>query len=377
MLGRQFELFRLLGFKIQLDLSWLLLAGLITWSLATGVFPTYYAGLGETAYWSMGILGMLGLFASLVLHELSHSIVARHYGLPIRAITLFIFGGVAEMTREPATAKAEFRMAIAGPIASALLALGFYVLAGLGTAAALPQPLTGVLYYLAIINAVLAAFNMLPAFPLDGGRVLRAALWHYRKDLRWATRVAATSGEVFGVLLIVLGVLSILQGDLIGGIWWCLIGLFLRSAAAGSYTQLMTQRTFEHQPVARFMTPEPIAVAPETTLKELVDDYLYRHHHDLFPVVRDHQVIGLITPREVRAVPRDHWLLTSVSAVMIPLAEAHCIGPDEDAFKALVRMRQSGSSRLLVIAHGRLLGIVTLKDLLDYLTLRQDLGDFG
>ncbi|MGF1592248.1 MAG: site-2 protease family protein [Kiloniellaceae bacterium] len=233
--GRSITVFELLGFKIRVDISWLLLAVLITWSLALGVFPFWYEGLAPATYWWMGLAGMFGLVFSLIFHELSHSVVARHYGLPIKGITLFIFGGVAEMAEEPKSAKVEFWMAIAGPLASFLLAAVFFLAAALGEALALPVPINGVLDYLAFINLLLGAFNLIPAFPMDGGRVLRAALWHWRGDLRQATRIASNAGKTFGFLLMALGVLNVVSGNFIGGMWWFLIGMFVRGAAASSY----------------------------------------------------------------------------------------------------------------------------------------------
>ena len=191
MFGARITLFRLLGFEVRLDASWLILAVLLTWSLARGYFPAYYPGLAAQTYWWMGVVGALGLFASIVLHELAHSVVARRYGLPMRGITLFIFGGVAEMDDHPPTAKSEGMMAIVGPIASYALALVFYLLHLAGSGGGLPEALTGVLGYLAFINLVLATFNLVPGFPLDGGRVLRSILWAWKGDLRWATRTAS------------------------------------------------------------------------------------------------------------------------------------------------------------------------------------------
>ena len=205
MFGKRFVLFEILGFKVQIDGSWLFLAVLVTWSLATGVFPVWYEGLSPATYWWMAVAGVIGLVFSLIFHELSHSLVARRFGLPIRGITLFIFGGVAEMEEEPASGKVEFLMAVAGPVSSCVLAVGFYVLAVIGLAQGLPDPVLGILDYLALINGMLAAFNLLPAFPLDGGRMLRAALWYYKGDLREATRLASRSGEIFGIVLMALG----------------------------------------------------------------------------------------------------------------------------------------------------------------------------
>ena len=195
MLEKQWPLFKLFGIRVQVDASWLVLAVLVTWSLAQGLFPQFYPGLKASTYWSMGFVSMIGLVASIVLHETSHAVVARRHGLPISHITLFLFGGVAELTEEPKTARAEFLMAIAGPLASGALALGFLAVARLLVVLDAPAALQGVTYYLAAINGLLAVFNLIPAFPLDGGRVLRAVLWYRRGDLHAATRTASRNGE--------------------------------------------------------------------------------------------------------------------------------------------------------------------------------------
>jgi Zn-dependent protease len=373
MFGRRLVLFELFGFKVQADMSWLFLALLVTWSLAQGLFPAFYPGLSSATYWKMGVIGMIGLFGSLVLHELSHALVARHYGLSIKGITLFIFGGVAEMDEEPDSAKTEFLMAIAGPIASLALAAGFHGLTLAGAGQGVPVSVLGVGGYLAFINVVLALFNLIPAFPLDGGRALRAALWYWKGDLRWATRLASRCGEVFGILLIFLGVLSVLTGDFIGGMWLSLIGLFLRGAASASYYQLMTRQAFEGEPVSRFMTLDPVSVPPELSVERLIEDYVYGYHHDLFPVVEDGRLVGSVSVRQIKEIPRSKWAMVEVSDILVPCAPDNTIGPRVDAVKALSIMRRSGNSRLMVAEGGRLLGIVALKDLLAFLGLKMDL----
>lgn len=373
MFGKRLVLFKLLGFKVQVDGSWVFLALLITWSLARGFFPGFYPGLAPSAYWWMGITGMIGLFLSLILHELSHSLVARRDGLPISGITLFIFGGVAEMEEEPASAKVEFRMAIAGPIASFVLAVGFYFLSVLAETQGVPVAVLGVTRYLAMVNGMLAVFNLVPAFPLDGGRIFRALLWRWKGDLRWATRVASRSGEIFGLTLIFLGVLNVLSGYFVAGMWWFLLGLFLRGAAGASYHQLLTRRAFEGEAVARFMTPDPVAVPPELSVSELVEDYIYRYHYDLFPVADDRRALGLVGTRQVKQVPRDQWNVATVADIMEPCSPDNTIGPRSDAVRALSLMRRRNNGRLLVVENGQLVGIVALKDMLELLALKMDL----
>ena len=238
MFGKRFSLFKLLGFEVKIELSWVVLVVLLTWSLASNVFPSNTEGFSRSTYWWMGVAGTLGLFASVVFHELCHSLVARRYGLPITGITLFIFGGVAEMEDEPPSARSEFLMALAGPASSALLGFAFFGMTLLGRGQGWPAPVNGVTSYLASLNGSLAAFNLLPAFPLDGGRVLRSVLWGVRKDLRWATRIASRIGSGLGILLMVLGGLDLLLGNFVGGVWLFVIGMFVQNASRTSYQQL-------------------------------------------------------------------------------------------------------------------------------------------
>ena len=373
MFGKRIKLFRLLGFDIQIDLSWLFIALLISWTLARNYFPFKYHGLSESSYWVMGIGGALGLFLSIVLHELGHSLVARKYGIPIKNITLFIFGGVAEMEGEPSTPQSEFRMAIAGPIVSILIAIICYPLYLSGLRLGWPIQLTGVLFYLSWINGLLAVFNLVPAFPLDGGRLLRSVLWGRKHNLRQATRIASSIGAAFGMGLIFLGVLSVFQGNLVAGIWWFLIGMFLRSASRTSYQQVEIRRALEGEPIRRFMQPEPIVVPPSISVEDLVHDYIYKYHHEMFPVLRDSQLQGCVTINRVKEIPREEWRQHSVQELMTPCSEENTISPDADAIQVLSIMTRTGNSRLMVLDQDRLVGVVTLKDLLQFLSLKLDL----
>lgn len=372
MFGKRLPLLRLFGFEVRFDLTWLILVALIVWTLSAGYFPGAYRDLPPGTYFWMGILGAIGLIASIIIHELSHSLVARRYGLEMKGITLFVFGGAAEMPNEPATPKIEFLMAIAGPIASLVLALLFYVIAsGLGAADA-PQALTGVVAYLAGINVILAIFNLIPAFPLDGGRVLRAALWAWRGDLRWATRIAAGIGGGFGLGLIFLGVLDVLRGDLVGGMWLFLIGLFVRAAAAGSYQRLVTREVLGAASVASVMCREPVTAPSGMRVADLIETYFLGRYLKLVPVVDDGRLVGLVDVRAVKAVPREAWAERRVADIMTAISPENTIRPDTDAATALEQMQRTGRSRLLVAEGDRLLGIVSLKDMLNMLGMRLD-----
>lgn len=373
MFGRPITLFRLFGFAVRVDASWLIIAALVTWTLATGLFPLEYRGLPAATYWWMGIAGTLLLFASVVVHELFHSLVARHYGLPMKGITLFIFGGVAEMGDEPPSAKVEFLMAIAGPLASILIGFLFYeiYLAGKGSWAV---PVAGVVGYIGWINWVLAGFNLIPAFPLDGGRVLRSALWHWNGDLRRSTRIASFVGSAFGIVLIVLAVFQLLRGNFVAAVWWFLIGMFLRGAARGSYRQVLVRDALAGEPVRRFMKLHPITVPPTLSIRELVDDYVYRYHFKMFPVVHDsEQLAGCVTTQALKKIPNQEWDRWTVQDVLQPCSSETTVSPEADAMDALATMSRSGNSRLMVVENGRLIAVIALKDLLNFLSLKLDL----
>ena len=375
MFGPRFKIISLLGFPIYLDLSWFAIVLLIAWSLASRLFPAQVEGLSSAQYWIMGFLGALGLFASILAHELGHAVIARRFGLPMRGITLFIFGGVAEMTREPPSAKAEFFVAIAGPIVSVLISVGCFAVTMLG-GSAIPPAVTAVLGYLAIINAVVVAFNLIPAFPLDGGRVLRSILWQVKGNLRWATRISSSLGSAFGIVLIVLGFISLLGGNLFGALWQILIGMFLRNAARMSYQQVLVRRALEGEPVSRFMNREIVTVPSSLTLDRLVEDFVYRHHHKMYPVIEDDQFVGCVTTRQIQQVPRDRWHETTVKDVAQCCDEESTTTPETDAMDALAKLSRTEASRMLVLSEGQLAGIVSLKDLMKFISLKVELeGD--
>lgn len=373
MFGQRIDLFRLFGFAVRLDLSWFLVAVLVAWSLAAGYFPSTYPDLASAAYWAMGIVGALGLFVSVVLHELAHALVARRFDLEIKGITLFIFGGVAEMADEPPSPRAEFMVAIAGPLASLAIALGCLGLNQLGAAWAWPLPVEAVVGYLGMVNGLLVAFNIVPAFPLDGGRVLRSILWYWKDNLRWATRVTSAIGSAFGVGLIVLGVVAFIRGNYVSGMWWFLIGLFLRNAAQMSYQQLLIRRVLEGEPVSRFMVRDPVTVPRAISVAELVEDYVYHHHFKMFPVVDGERLTGCVTTRQIKELPRDEWERQTVGAIARRCDAENTVGPDDDAMAALAKMSGNQLSRLMVVEGDRLVGVLALKDMLQFLSLKVEL----
>jgi Zn-dependent protease len=373
MFGKGFTLFKVSNFEVKVDLSWIFLAALIIWLLATGLFPYYYPKLAAGTYWWMGAFGALGLFMSVMGVELCHALVARKYGLSSKTVTLFVFGGISESDREPTNPKVDFFLAVAGPAISLLFAVLFYGIFSLGKSQQWSMPVDGVLSYLAAINLILAAFNLIPGFPLDGGRMLRSALWKAKGDLKWATRVASNSGVVFGWILIALGLSSIFQGNFIGGLWWGLIGLFVKGAARLSYQQLIVRESLKGETIRRFITQNPFTVAPSVTLDRFVEDYVYQHHFKMFPVVQDSRLLGCMRADSVKEIPKAEWANHHINEFTTPCSTENAVGPDTNVRKAISIMNRTGNSRLLVVEGQRLVGIVTLKNLLEFLALKLDL----
>jgi len=375
MFGKGIKLIKLFGFEVKIDFSWLLLGLLITWTLAQGLFPHYYEGLSTTTYWLMGVAGALGLLVSIVFHELWHSLIARRFGLPMKGITLFVFGGVAEMTEEPPSPKAEFFMAVAGPISSIVLGLGLFGITFLGDSMGWPKSVTGVINYLAILNLILAGFNLIPAFPLDGGRVLRSILWGWKDNLKWATQLSSKIGGAFGIALIILGVIEVVIGNFIGGIWMALIGLFIRGASRSAYQQMLLRQSLEGEKISRFMKSEPVTVSPALSVEDLVEDYIYKHHYKMYPVVDKGKLVGCVTINQVKDIPRQERNQHMVRELAQSCSEKNTVSPDEDAMKALSLMKKNNVSRLMVVENGKLAGVISLKDMMGLLSLKIDLGD--
>ncbi|WP_411816064.1 site-2 protease family protein [Hyphococcus sp. DH-69] len=367
------RIFRILGIDIKVDISWALIATFIAGALAQGVFPRLYEGLSPFAYWWMALTAIIGLALSIILHELAHSLVAKFLGLPLKSITLFVFGGIAELEAEPKSPLAEFAMAIAGPLMSVALAVLFGWTAANLAAVEMLSTISKVFEYLALINWVLAAFNMLPALPLDGGRVFRSIVWALTGDLTGATRISAKLGMAFATAIMILGVFWALLGQFAAGLWWILIGLFIRSASASTVYQELMQRVFKGAPLREFMSADPITVPPGITVSKLVEDYIYEYHFDLFPVVSETRLVGAVGLKETKNTHRDNWATTKVSDIMVPISDEITIDISADAMDALKKMHSSKHSRLLVTDKGNLVGMIALKDLLDLLSLKMAL----
>ncbi len=375
MFGKRIKLFTLLGFEVRIDMSWLAIAILVVWSLSTGFFPFEYKGYSVATYWLMGLFGAMGLFLSIIVHELAHSLVARRHGMPMEGITLFIFGGVAEMKDEPRDPGAEFKMAIVGPLMSLALAALFYFLGALGYFVGLPDPVVAVVRYLMFINALLAIFNLIPAFPLDGGRVLRSILWAIKGNIRWATRISTGIGALFGFGLFGFGIWRMFFGNFIGGMWMIFIGLFLQNAAKMSYQQLIVRKALEGETIEQFMNADPVTVSPRTSIAQLVGDYIYRYKYEVFPVVDSGELKGCVYMDQVKEVPQEERTARTVEDITRSCSEQTIIAPKTDAGEILSRMRNDSSSRYMVVDKGRLLGDISLKDMLRFLSMKMQLEE--
>jgi Zn-dependent protease/CBS domain-containing protein len=358
--------------RINIGITWLLAALLIAWSLAVGAFPRLYKGLAPSLYWSMAVVAVVGLGVSIVLHELAHTFAARGFGVEIRRITLFLLGGASELTEQPPSPLAELVIAIAGPALSLVLGVCFAASSVAALHAGGPPALANVLNYLGLVNVVLAVFNMFPAFPLDGGRVLRALIWMGTRDLERATQIAAWIGQLLGLALIALGVLVALTGGLISGLWEVMIGLYLRMAAGAELMHTAMSVELAQYTAREVMAHDPATAPAEMTVAEFVHQRLYARRRDLFPVVAGDRLIGVIGMREIAGLTQTQWALVPVSQVCTPVSADDLIHAEDSARSAFRRL--TGDRRgLVVVDDGRLVGLITLQDLIQRVRLQLEL----
>lgn len=368
-----FSLFRAFGIPIRADASWLIILALVLWTLAVAYFPQVLPNQSPATYWLMGAVASLLFFGSVLLHELSHSIVAMRFGLPVHAITLFVFGGVSEIGEESPSPKVEFWMAIAGPAMSFALAAIFWAAGTLLGGSAGPPVIMAILVYLTLINALLGAFNLVPGFPLDGGRILRAALWAWRGDIVQATRWSSYAGKGVGGLLIGLGLIGLVNGALFAGLWYAFIGLFLWQAANAAYEQLIVTRRLGGLTVGQVMNRPGLGVPAALTLSELVDDYIFQQRYASYPVLDGERPVGMISLHQLRQVPRDSWEHVQVQAAMSPIPEP--LRPEMPLMDALQAFANTDQRRLPVTERGRLVGVLSMTDVANAMQLaefRQD-----
>lgn len=362
---------RIAGIEIGIHYTWLLAFVLISLSLAQGFFPHAYPGWNPGTYWVTGILAALLLFVSVLLHELAHSLVAQARGLPVQSITLFIFGGVSNIGEEAEKPSVEFVIAIVGPLTSLALAGIFW-----GALQAIGKPesaLAAMLYYLFLINALLAAFNILPGFPLDGGRVLRSILWSTTGSLTKATNIAATVGRLFGWALIALGAFRLLTGDFLGGLWIAFIGWFLSSAADASRRDVTLREHLRGVPVREVMDPNTETVSPQTSVEEVIRSIFLQDRRHAVPVCQNDRLVGIVTLSDVKVVPQPKWSQTSVAEIMTrqPL---YRVTPEDDLNSAMRLLTQHDINQVVVLHEERLVGLLNHADIIRHLHLSQELG---
>ena len=376
------EIGRALGIPIRVHASWFVVFVFVTWTLATGYLPDELPGLSAARYWSMGAMAALLLFVSVLLHELGHSYVAQRYRIPIGQITLFLFGGVAQMRTEPPTPKAEFLIAIAGPLVS--FALGAVCLGAAVAAEWLPLVSVGQGFIvlgglLAVVNVQLGLFNLIPGFPLDGGRALRAGLWAWGKNLQRATSQAALIGLGFGLLLAVCGAM-LLGGAIVGtlppssgsnGGWLMFIGAFLFGAAWNTRKQVALRVALSSTSVRDVMIRALVTVSPSLSVQNAVDEFFVAYGYGGFPVVEDDRVVGLLSVADVQSIPQSVWPWRSVRDVMRPVSPDLFIGPDSSIMQAMERMVHTGWDRLVVQEDGRSVGLVTRSAVAQFLQLHK------
>ena len=354
-----FELGRIAGIRIRINWSWAVVFALIVWSLAAAVFPEQNPGYSDGVYLVIAVIAAVLFFTSLVLHELGHARQALREGMEIEGITLWLFGGVAEFKGRFPSAGAEFRVAIAGPLVSLVLGVAFSLLALAG----FPSAVDGVVAWLGYINLTLLLFNLIPALPLDGGRVLRSALWYFRGDLAWATRVAADIGQGFGYLFIGLGIAMLILYGAFSGAWLAFLGWFLLQAARAEARYIATEEALEGLRVRDLMVRDPVTVDPDLTIGQFMDEVAWSRRFTTYPVVDDGRPVGLIAFRSVSAVPRQEWDTRRVRESMIPLDEVPQLTEDERAVDALADLSSPTSNRGLVVEGDRLAGLLSITDL--------------
>jgi Zn-dependent protease/CBS domain-containing protein len=370
MFRRHINLGRIAGIEIDLDYSWFLIFFLVTWILATNYFPLELKGASHIFYWGIAALTAIIFFASVLLHELGHSFLAREYRVRVKRITLFLFGGVAEITEEPPGAWAEFWIALAGPLVSLGLAGGFYYLGEVlhGQAA-----LWVVLSYLTFINFLLALFNLIPGFPLDGGRIFRAFLWGITKNFKKATTIAANTGRFFAYFFIILGLFLIFSGNLLNGLWLAFIGWFLETAAVAQIHKQTLHDTLTTHMVTEAIRKDIPVVPPETSVQELIDHHILGSGRRYFLVSNNHDPSGFLTIHRIKDIPNEKRKSTHVSEIMIPKDDVRRIDYNDDLWNALKEMDNDGVNQLLVIKDNEIIGILSRDSILSFIRNVQEL----
>jgi len=355
---------RVFGIPLRVDYSWFLIFALVTWTLATGYFPAEFKDWPAAEYWVVGVITAVVFFASVLLHELGHSVVARRYKIEVNSITLLIFGGVSEIKTEPASASSEFWISISGPMVSLALAGIFALLALLFSGV---EPLLALTKYLAYINLLLGVFNLIPGFPLDGGGVLMSIVWGISHKRHLGIVVAATVGSSFAYLFIALGAYQVLGGNFLNGLWTVFIGWFLLNASGGEARREKIKSSLSGHKVAEAMSLGYTIIPADTTLQYLVDEHILGGSRRSFIIQEGDAVVGLLTMHALQAVPREKWSTTCVDQVMIPTGQVKQISPDTEIWEAIEKMDRDGVNQLPVMLDGKIRGILTREDVISYI----------
>lgn len=371
MFGKSIRLARVFGISIELDLSWFIIFFLVVWSLSRGYFPYYYPDISGERYVLMGVIAAFLLFMSVLLHELSHSLIALRNKLPISRITLFIFGGVAQMDEEPKTPGVEFRVALAGPVCSLILMALFHFLSTLSSEGG---EAFAVFSYASFINGFLAFFNLIPGFPLDGGRLLRSALWRFSGNFKSSTLIASRVGKGFAFFLMAAGFLQAMSGSTFNGLWLILIGYFLQNAAEGSYRQVVIKEFLAGLTVGKVMNRQVISVTKDITIDKLVDDFFVTYHRNNFPVLDGERVIGIIRMSDVKKVPADERGAVTVAELMDEDISGHLIRATDVVEEILGMMVRDSLGWFIVIEGDNIVkGILTRSDIMHLLQIKSGL----
>lgn len=367
---------RAFGISLRLHYSWFIIFALVTWALTQSYFPSVFPAWNLGSRIAAGIITSLLFFASVLVHELAHSIVSQRQGIPVQSITLFVFGGVSQITEEPKQPKDEFRMAIAGPLSSLVIGgILWGIFFGVRDSNVFAvQFIAAITYWLGYINLALGVFNLIPGFPLDGGRVFRSLWWWQSHNLKSATRVAATIGRGIGFAFIFGGIYLVFTSYWFDGIWLALIGWFLESAAIGSYRQLLMQEMLKGHTASEIMSRDCILISPETNIERLVNENILTAGRRCFPVVSGSQVMGLMTLHNVRAVPRERWTAETVKDAMTPFDKLKWVRPDEELSSVFRMIMENDINQVPVVENGQIVGMVTRENLLNFINIRSGLG---
>ena len=373
MLGGSFRVARLFSIDIEIHPSWLLILAFLSYSLSEGLFPARYDGWSTAEYWTMGVTAALLLFLTVLIHELAHALVAKRRGLEVPRITLFIFGGVSHLARQPSSAGEEFQIAAAGPITSFLIAIVTGALAFL--VRDVDDRLQAILEYLSFVNVLLAVFNTLPGFPLDGGRVLRSIAWKKTGSFRRATRVAAGVGEMFGYGLIAIGFFLLLSGNLLNGLWMMFIGWFLLGAARNETANLQLEGVLKRLTARDVMRTDFPTVVPGLPIQDVVDEHMVGQGERAVMVALGGAVSGILTVSDVRRVPKPEWRNTPAQRVMTPRDQITTVEPHTPAVDVLLLLGERQLNQVPVLEDGRMVGLVTRREILERLQLAETLGE--